>query len=164
MGFIKPRCWAYSRPDSADQANLRSFHAARAGARFGGTIRRLISRGSIARLAVCLLLFASLQASLSASSAAGGHRFLEVTAALDTTNAAHDHATTVCHSCPGHLCLEQHGTLDQASGSPALLDVADTITIEPWPAAEAWAHPPTAPPRAAFIHFISLPRAPPELS
>ena len=99
---------------------------------------------------------------LSASAAQGALRFVELTAAERTT-APHDHSTTVCHSCAGHVCLEQHGTVDQASASPAVL-AAVTITIEPWPAAEAWAHPPTAPPRAAFVHFISLPRAPPELS
>jgi hypothetical protein len=127
-------------------------------------IWRLFTSRSIARLAICLLVFASLQASLSASQAEGAQRFVEITSALDKTTAEHDHATTVCHSCKDHLCLEQHGTLDQASGPPAVLALAGTITIEPWPAAEAWAHPPTAPPRAAFIHFISLPRAPPELS
>jgi hypothetical protein len=126
--------------------------------------RRLFTFRSIARLAVCLLLFASLQASLSASQAEEAQRFVETTSALDKTTAPHDHATTVCHSCADHLCLEQRGDFDQASGPPAVLAAAGTITIEPWPAAEAWAHPPTAPPRAAFIHFISLPRAPPELS
>ena len=127
-------------------------------------IRRLLTFRLMARLAVCLLLFASLQASLSASAAEGARSFLEVTSALDRTSAPHDHTTTVCHSCPDHLCLEQHGTLNQGSSPPALLAAVGTITIEPWPAAEAWAHPPTAPPRAEFIDFISLPRAPPELS
>ena len=126
-------------------------------------VRRLITRRSIARLAICLLLLAGLPAVLNASSAQGAPRFLALTAALDKTNTPHDHTNTVCHSCPVHLCLEQHGTLDQTSGPPALLAAAGTITIEPWPASEGWAHPPTAPPRAGFIHFISLPRAPPEL-
>ncbi len=126
--------------------------------------RRLLTFHSIARLAVCLLLFVSLQASLSASPAEGARRFVEITSALDKTTTPHDHETTVFHSCADHLCLEQHGDFDQASGPPTVLAAAGAITIEPWPAAEAWAHPPTAPPRAAFIHFISLPRAPPELS
>lgn len=126
-------------------------------------IRRLFIRRSIARLGVCLLVFASLQIALSASAAQGAARFLELTAAIEKTSTPHDHSTTICHSCPGHLCLEQHGALDQGSGPPALLATA-SISIEPWPAAEAWAHPPTAPPRAEFVHFISLPRAPPELS
>ena len=126
-------------------------------------IRRLLTDTWIARLAICLLLLAGLQAVLNAPSAQGAFRFAERTAALDKTNAPHDH-TTVTHSCPDHLCLEQHGAFDQASGPPALLAAGGAITIEPWPAAEAWAHPPTAPPRSEFIHFISLPRAPPELS
>ena len=120
------------------------------------------TRRSIARLAVCLLVFAGLQSALSASAAHGARAFIEVSALPNGTTAPHDHTTTICHSCPDHVCLEQHGALNQASVPPAVL-AAVTITIEPWPAAEAWAHPPTAPPRAAFVHFISLPRAPPEL-
>ncbi|MGE3279990.1 MAG: hypothetical protein AB7O13_03125 [Alphaproteobacteria bacterium] len=127
-------------------------------------IRRLFTSRAIARLAICLLVFASLQASLSASAAQGAPRFLELSAALEKTSAPHDHGTTICHSCPDHLCFEQHGTLDQPSGPTALLAAASIMTIEPWPAFEGWAHPPTAPPRSEFIHFISLPRAPPELS
>lgn len=126
-------------------------------------IRRLLTAPPMARLAVCLLLFIGLQAGLSAAPAEGRHRFVELTSGLDKTTALHDHATTVCHSCPDHLCLEQHGALNQGTSPPAVL-AAGTVTIDPWPEAEAWAHPPTAPPRAAFIHFVSLPRAPPELS
>ena len=126
--------------------------------------QRVFSRRTIAVFAVYLLFFASLQAALSASADHGVRRFVEVTALPGSTRAPHDHATTVCHSCAGHFCLEQHGALGHASAAPAVL-VAITMTIEPWPAAEAWAHPPTAPPRATFVHFISLPRAPPpELS
>ena len=121
-----------------------------------------LARRCTARLALCLLLFASLQAVLNAPAAQGARGYVEVTAALGGTNPTHDHTTTVCHSCPGHLCLEQHGAFDQASGPPALLADAGAITIQPWPAAEASAHPPTAPPRAGFVHFVSLPRAPPE--
>lgn len=127
-------------------------------------IRRLLTRHSIARLAIFLLVFASLQAVVNASAGQGARRFAEVASALAQTNPLCDHTKTVCHSCSGHLCLELHGAFDQASGPPALLADAGAVTIEPWSAAEAWAHPPTAPPRGAFIHFVSLPRAPPELS
>jgi hypothetical protein len=126
-------------------------------------IRLLLTYRSIGRLAISLLLLVSLQAALSASAAQGARLFVELSAAPGGTTAPHDHSTTVCHSCPGHICLEQHGAADQASGPPVLLAAA-AIAIEPWPAAEAWAHPPTAPPAAAFIHFVSLPRAPPRLS
>jgi hypothetical protein len=118
---------------------------------------------SIARLAICMLLLASLQAALGVSAAQGARRFVELTAPSGTA-CPHDHSITVCHSCPGHICLEQHGALDQANGAPALAAIAGIITIEPWPAAEAWAHPPTAPPRSASVHFRPLPRAPPALS
>jgi hypothetical protein len=124
---------------------------------------RFITRRSIARLAVCLLVFASVQAVLTASAAHGARRVVDVTAFSTGTACPHDHSVTVCHTCAGHICLEQHCVVNQGSAPPALL-TALTITIEPWPAAEAWAHPATAPPRATFVHSVSLPRAPPELS
>jgi len=121
------------------------------------------TRRSIARLAACLLVFASLQAALSQSGADRARLPVEGVAFPSETTGRHDHTTTVCHSCTGHVCLEQHGALGHTPAPLAVLASA-TVAIEPWPAAEVWAHPPTGPPRAAFVHFISLPRAPPELS
>ncbi len=127
-------------------------------------IRRIRTHRLVARIALALLLFASLQAVLSPAAAESMRRYAELTAAAGGLAPRHDHKTTICHSCPDHICLEQHGAFARGSAPPLLLADAGTATIEPWPSSQSWAHPPTAPPRAGFIHSISLPRGPPHLT
>ena len=116
-------------------------------------------RCAFARLAVCLMVFAGLHAIAMPSAAHGERRFIEVSASK--ASPCHHHGTTICHSCPGHICLELHGLFDQGSVPPALSLLSNIGIIEPWPAADAWAPPLTAPPAKSLLHHAARPRAPP---
>ena len=114
----------------------------------------------VARLALLLTLFAVLQPALAASMRPGSYRYVDfpVRATADTRS-PHDHEHVVCHSCPGHICLEQHGRIDL---TPQAL-ISQPGEVETWEPPEApvlWPHPPTAPP-SRRIALRSQPRAPP---
>jgi hypothetical protein len=116
-----------------------------------------------ARLALLLIVFAVIQPALATPAGASALRYRDVSLKAGTgERVRHDHDHTLCHSCAGHICLEQHGTLDQ----PPILLLAPppgtAILIGPVRAA-LWPHPATAPPLWRIAQACR-PRAPPFLA
>jgi hypothetical protein len=112
-----------------------------------------------ARLALLLIVFAVIQPALAASARAGALRYRDVSLNTGTGGARHDHDRTLCHSCAGHVCLEQHGALDQPPILLLALPPSTAILIAPVRAA-LWPHPPTAPPLRRIAQACRA-RAPP---
>lgn len=124
-------------------------------------LSRLSLRRTVVQLALSLVLLASLQAALYPAAAYGVNRFVDLSAGRSGGDATrHDHATVICHSCPGHICLEQHNLMIKASVPPAILPGALQVMIVTWPTHESVAHPPIAPP-PPFVASAARPRAPP---
>ena len=99
-----------------------------------------------ARLALVLIVFAVIQPALIAPAGASALRYMDVSfKAGSGEGARHNHDHTLCHSCAGHICLEQHGTLDQPPILLLALPLSTAILIAPVRAA-LWPHPATAPP------------------
>ena len=99
-----------------------------------------------ARLALLLIVFAVIQPALAAAARAGALRYRDVSLNTGTGGGArHNHDHTLCHSCAGHVCLEQHGALDQPQIPIIALPPAYSLLIPPVRVA-LWPHPATAPP------------------
>jgi hypothetical protein len=117
-----------------------------------------------AHLALLLTVFAVLQPSLANAQAPGGMRFRDQ-AGLSAAPAGvlpHDHNHVLCHHCPGHTCLEQHGAFDLPPGPLAILP-ASVIVVLPSESFIAWPHPPTGPPHLPRPPRSWQARAPPSL-
>jgi hypothetical protein len=129
----------------------------------GSALRVEVSKTPWRRWAACLALlltcFASVQPVLAASRGPGQLRYLDVSLVSSGSGERHDHRQVLCHSCAGHICLEQHGALDLPSLPLAILPAAaDEIPVQP--VAALWPHPPTAPP-AERVGYSPQARAPP---
>jgi hypothetical protein len=99
-----------------------------------------------ARLALLLIVFAVIQPALAAPAGAGPLRYMDVSfKAASGGGARHNHDYTLCHSCTGHICLEQHGALDQPQIPLVALPPAYSLLIPPVRVV-LWPHPATAPP------------------
>jgi hypothetical protein len=113
-----------------------------------------------ARLALLLIVFAAIQPALAAPAGASALRYRDISLNAGTgSGARHDHDHTICHSCAGHICLEQHGSLDESPIFLLAVPVGTAILIAPVQAV-LWPHPPTAP-LLWRIAQACRPRAPP---
>jgi hypothetical protein len=113
-----------------------------------------------ARLALLLIVFAVLQPALGAPVGAGPLRYIDVSLkAANGSGAWHHHGHTLCHSCAGHICLEQHGALDQAP-IPLVAPRPWYALPIPWVQVALWPHPATAPPLRRIAQAPQA-RAPP---
>jgi hypothetical protein len=113
-----------------------------------------------ARLALLLIVFAVIQPALVAPAGASALRYMDVSFnAGSGEGARHNHDHTLCHSCAGHICLEQHCTFDQPPILLLALPSSSSILIAPVRAA-LWPHLATAPPLWRIAQACR-PRAPP---
>lgn len=88
-------------------------------------------RRAVVRLAIAAIVLAALVPVTSSRAAthAGPRTYIDL-APASAALARHDHAKTICHSCAGHLCLEQHDVAADAQLPPAL-PAPDTIIAPP---------------------------------
>jgi hypothetical protein len=116
-----------------------------------------------ARLALVLIVFAVIQPALTAPAGASALRYMDASLKAGSGGGGrHNHDHTLCHSCAGHICLEQHGTLDQPP--ILLLALPSSSAILFTPVREAlWPHPATAPPLWRIAQACR-PRAPPHFA
>jgi hypothetical protein len=112
-----------------------------------------------ARLALLLVVFAVIQPALVAPAGASALRYRDVSLNGGSGGARHNHDHTLCHSCAGHVCLEQHGPLDQPPILLLALPPSTAIPVAP-ERATLWPHPATAPPLWRIAHACRA-RAPP---
>src|SRR5262245_7891355 len=97
-----------------------------------------------AHLALMLIVFAVVQPALVAPAGAGPLRYVDLPYKAGSISPRHDHGHTLCHSCAGHICLEQHGALDQPQTLAIPLPPAYSLLI-PSVRVIVWPHPATAP-------------------
>ena len=121
-------------------------------------------RRALAHLALIALVFGTLQATTGAVVAQGARQFVDRAVSDQSVPVRHNHANVICHTCPGHICFEQHCGFGQASTVDAILGSV-LVSVVPWLAQDARAYPPAIGPRSRHLaHYAAQPRAPPLLS
>lgn len=114
-------------------------------------------------LAVLLTVFTLIQPTLAAPGRTAALRYMDIAlTAPGSGGARHDHDHTLCHSCAGHVCLEQHGSLGQTP-IPFFMPPAGYALLIPRVEAVLWPHPPTAPPLRRIAQTPQA-RAPPSIT
>lgn len=113
-------------------------------------------------LALLLIVFTLIQPAFVAPAGAGPLRYVDLPYKAGSAGTRHDHGHTLCHSCAGHICVEQHGALDQPQIPAIALPPAYSLLIPPVRVI-LWPHPATEPPLRRIAE-ASQARAPPLLA